>query len=56
MKNVDKLARFIAKNGADGILLHTIPGTNYWVVCEKVEADKWNLLTFPYQLNTGHWL
>ena len=43
MKNVDKLAQFIAKNGADGILLHTIPGTNYWVICEKVDADKWNL-------------
>jgi len=43
MKNVDRLARHIARYGADGILVHTIPGTSSWLICQKIEKDKWTM-------------
>ncbi len=43
MINIDRLARHIAKNGPDGILIHTIPKTNNWIICQKMELDKWLL-------------
>lgn len=43
MKNIDRLARFITKDGPDGILIHTIPKTNNWIVCQKIEINKWFL-------------
>jgi len=43
MKNIEKIARHIAKNGPDGILVHTIPGTHNWIVCQKLGKDKWEL-------------
>ena len=41
MKNVDRLAKYITKNGPDGILIHTVPKTNNWIVAQKIEIDKW---------------
>ena len=41
MKNVDRLAKYITKNGPNGILIHTVPETNNWIVCQKIEIDKW---------------
>lgn len=43
MKNIDRLAKYITKNGPDGILIHTIPKTNNWIICQKIEFDKWLL-------------
>lgn len=43
MKNIDRLAKYITKYGTDGILVHTIPGTSNWIVCSKIEIDKWTL-------------
>ena len=39
--NIDRLARYITKNGPNGILIHTVPKTNNWIVCQKIEIDKW---------------
>lgn len=41
MRNVDRLARHITKNGAEGIMVHTIPGTSNWLICQKMDTDKW---------------
>lgn len=41
MRNVDRLARHIAVNGAENIMVHTIPGTGNWLVCQKMDKDKW---------------
>lgn len=43
MKNIERLANHIAKNGPDGMLVHTIPGTSNWIICQKIEEDKWML-------------
>jgi hypothetical protein len=43
MKNVERLARHITKNGSENILIHTIPGTKNWLICQKIETDKWAL-------------
>lgn len=43
MKNIDRLARHIAKTGAENILVHTIPGTQNWIVCQKIGDDEWAL-------------
>ena len=41
MKNVDRLAKYITKNGPNGILIHTVPRTNNWIICQKIAIDKW---------------
>ncbi|MFA5696724.1 MAG: hypothetical protein WC917_04800 [Bacilli bacterium] len=43
MKNIEKLAKYVTKNGAEGMLIHTIPGTGNWIICQKIEQDKWVL-------------
>lgn len=43
MKNIDRLARYVTKNGSESILIHTIPGTGNWVIAQKIEKDKWSL-------------
>jgi len=43
MKNIDRLARFVTKYGANSIIIHTIPKTNNWIVAQKLEPDKWLL-------------
>jgi hypothetical protein len=43
MKNLEKLARIIIKNKAKNILIHTIPRTPLWLVCQKIEINKWHL-------------
>lgn len=44
MKNIDKLTLRIAKQGASGILIHSIPGTPHWLICQKIEKEKWNIV------------
>lgn len=41
MRNVDRLAQHITKNGAENILVHTVPGTSNWLICQKIDNDKW---------------
>jgi hypothetical protein len=41
MKNIDRISRLIAQNGASNLLIHTISGTKLWILCEKIETDKW---------------
>ena len=43
MKNVDRLAKYITKNGPNGVMIHTIPKTNNWIVATKIEVNKWIL-------------
>ena len=43
MKNVERLAKIIAKDGGENILIHSIPGTRVWLVCQAIEPDKWLL-------------
>ncbi|HAW59063.1 MAG TPA: hypothetical protein DCX03_08650 [Bacteroidales bacterium] len=41
MKNIDRLTRLIAQNGASNLLIHSIPGTSHWLICQKIEKEKW---------------
>lgn len=43
MKNIERIARHITKTGAQNILVHTIPETNNWIVCYKIENNQWML-------------
>ena len=43
MKNIDRLTQFITKHGSKNIIIHTVPETNNWLVCQKIEIDKWLL-------------
>lgn len=43
MKNIDRIAKHIAKNGAKNILIHSIAGTRNWIVCCKIENNLWSL-------------
>ena len=41
MKNINRLAASICNNNGNNILIHTIPNTNNWLICQKIEPDKW---------------
>lgn len=41
MRNIDRLARFITKHGSESIIVHTIPDTSNWLICQKTEINKW---------------
>jgi hypothetical protein len=44
MKNAERIAKLIIKHElAESILIHTIPGTPHWLICQKIETDKWAL-------------
>ena len=43
MKNVDRLAKYITKNGSDGILIHTVPDTKHSIICQKTKPNEWLL-------------
>lgn len=43
MRNIERLSRYITKNGSASILIHTVPKTSNWIVCQKIEIDKWLL-------------
>lgn len=43
MKNIERLSKYIAQYGSENILIHTIYGTGYWIICQKTEKDKWLL-------------
>lgn len=41
MKNIDRLTQHIVKNGSKNMLIHTIYGTSNWIICTKIEKNKW---------------
>ena len=43
MINVDRIAQAIAINGANGIIIHTIPNSQNWLVCIKRAENKWEV-------------
>ena len=43
MKNIDRLTKHVAKNGAENMLIHSVPETGNWVVAEKTETSNWLL-------------
>ena len=43
MKNVDRLAKYMAAHGQNSIMIHTIYGTGSWIIAQKIEEDKWVL-------------
>lgn len=43
MRNIQRLANHISKHGAGGLMVHTIYGTPNWILCQKIEKDKWLL-------------
>lgn len=43
MKNIERLTKYITKNGGKDLLIHVIPGTSNWLICQKIEEDKWAL-------------
>jgi len=43
MINVERIAQAIAINEANGIIIHTIPSSQNWLVCTKIEKDRWKV-------------
>lgn len=43
MKNIEKLTQHITQHGTKGILIHTIPKTNNWLICKKIAENLWSL-------------
>ncbi|MBS3172689.1 hypothetical protein J4438_03900 [Candidatus Woesearchaeota archaeon] len=43
MKNIQRLANHITKYGEKGLMVHTIYGTTNWILCQKIEKEKWSL-------------
>ncbi|MDD4988625.1 MAG: hypothetical protein WC910_10010 [Bacteroidales bacterium] len=41
MRNIDRLTRLIEKDGASNLLVHSIPGTSQWLICQKIDKEKW---------------
>lgn len=41
MRNIDRLTRLIEKDGASNLLVHSIPGTSHWLICQKIDKEKW---------------
>lgn len=41
MKNIDRIAKYVTKNGTNGIMIHTVPKTQNWIMAQKIEIDKW---------------
>lgn len=43
MKNIDRIAQLVTKHGATNVLVHSIPKSQEWIICQKVEENKWIL-------------
>lgn len=64
MQNIEKFAKYMAKYGTDGIIIHKMPTTKYWVVTQKTMEDEWitilcdpfgsSLRELPRMTNTQH--
>jgi len=54
MKNIDRLKHLITETGGKNLLIHTIPGTSTWIVCQKIEKNKWTLTLMDPMKDTAH--
>ena len=60
MTNAERIAAHITQNGADNLLIHTIPGTQFWLLAEKIGKDLWSLTllnpmkSVKYQIGLVH--
>lgn len=43
MTNAQRVAAHVEMHGPDSILVHAIPGTQFWLVAEKIEHNMWAL-------------
>lgn len=43
MRIINKLAKYITQYGPEGLMLHGIPTTRYWIFCQKIKENKWLL-------------
>lgn len=42
--NTERVAEHIKEYGAKGILIHTIPGTPFWLICQlNAQTEKWKI-------------
>lgn len=41
--NAERVAAHIKEYGAKGILIHTMPGTPFWLVCQSRPDKKWKI-------------
>lgn len=42
--NAERVASHMKEYGAKGILIHTVPGTPFWLVCQlNSQTNKWNI-------------
>jgi len=41
MKNIDRITHLIETDGAKSLLIHSVPGTNQWLICQKIDQEKW---------------
>lgn len=44
MTNAEKLAAYVTKNGPESLLVHTVPGTRFWLVCQKRDQENWRIV------------
>ena len=44
MRNIEKLAQYVLKHGSESIIVHTIPSTSNWIICQKIDKDKWTVV------------
>jgi len=44
MKNIDRIAQIAAKTKGVGIVIHAIPGTRNWIVCQSININKWEMI------------
>jgi len=54
MKNIEKIARIILDKKPKNLLIHTIPNTPHWMLCERIEQDKWLLTICNPERNVIH--
>lgn len=44
MKNIERWSSHMTKYGSNSYLVHTVPGTQNWLICQKIEENKWTLI------------
>lgn len=51
MTNIEKVAAYITKHGSESLLIHTVPSTPLWLVCQKLtKQNGWKIIVCnPFQ-------
>ena len=48
--NAERIANHIKENGTGGLMIHTVPGTPFWLICQNDKERTWNItLCHPQQ-------